>query len=75
MMHFDTKLNYPGKVQLLEMTGGFDNQDLTKQSLNDILKNKFFKHELLNSLKQGKWHYNCGNSCKSQILNNLKKHV
>ena len=75
MMHFDTALNYPGKTRLHDMTGGFDNQDLTKHSLSDILTHKLFKHELVNSLKEGRWHFNCVRNCKSQILDNLKIHV
>jgi MoaA/NifB/PqqE/SkfB family radical SAM enzyme len=75
MMHFDTKNNYFGKTRLIEMTGGIDNQDLTKHSISTILGNKFFDHELKDSLTTGKWHINCARSCKSQILNNIKKHV
>jgi len=75
MMHFDTKNNYVGKTRLIEMTGGIDNQDLTKHSISTILNNKLFKHELANSLTTGKWHFNCVRSCKSEILNNLKNHV
>jgi MoaA/NifB/PqqE/SkfB family radical SAM enzyme len=75
MMHFDTKNNYFGKTRLIEMTGGIDNQDLTKHSISTILNNKLFKHELTNSLTTGKWHFNCVRNCKSQILNNLRIHV
>ena len=75
MMHFDTKLNWPGTTQLHDMTDGFDNQDLTKYSLSDILKHKLFKHELVNSLKEGRWHISCVRNCKSQILDNLTNHV
>jgi hypothetical protein len=53
----------------------FDNQDLTKYSLSDILKHKLFKHELVNSLKEGRWHISCVRNCKSQILDNLTNHV
>ena len=72
MMHFDTKLNYFGTKKFIEMSNGLDNQDLTKYSLSTILKNKLFDHELVKSLKTGKWHSNCVRSCKSQIIENLK---
>ena len=72
MMHFDTQLNYPGRDRLQEMTGGFDNQDLTKYTIGEILNHQFFKTELKTSLQSGNWHLNCARSCKSQILNNLK---
>ena len=72
MMHFDTKLNYPGTKKFIEMSNGLENQDLTKYSLSTILKNKLFDHELVDSLKTGKWHFTCMRSCKSQIIKNLK---
>ena len=75
MMHFDTKIDWPGTTQLRAMTDGFDNQDLTKHSLLDIFQHKLFKYELVNSLKTGRWHINCVQNCKSQILDNLTNHV
>lgn len=72
MMHFDTKLNYPGTEQLREMTGGFDQQDLHLHALSEILQNQFFKHSLRDSLASGQWHFNCVRSCKSQIEKNLQ---
>jgi MoaA/NifB/PqqE/SkfB family radical SAM enzyme len=72
MMHFDTQLDYPGRDRLQEMTGGFDNQDLTKHSMSQILGKQFFAHTLRDSLGKGQWHFNCVRSCKSQITENLK---
>lgn len=72
MMHFDTQLKYPGTKRLREMTGGFDQQDLTIYSMTNILDHQFFKHTLHDSLTQGKWQFNCVRSCKTQILDNLK---
>lgn len=71
-MHFDTQLDYNGKSRLEQMSGGFDNQDLTKQSLTTILNNQLFKTTLIDSLHSGQWHYNCVRNCKNQIINNLK---
>lgn len=72
MMHFDTILNYPGTDQLRMMTGGFDNQDLNKHTMGEILNNKFFSHSLYDSLLNGPLHFNCERSCKSKITQNLK---
>jgi sulfatase maturation enzyme AslB (radical SAM superfamily) len=72
MMHFDTKLNYHGTEQLQEMTGGFDQQDLHRHTLSEILDHQFFKHRLHDSLVKGQWHFNCERSCKSKIIENLK---
>lgn len=72
MMHFDTKLRYPGTYQLQEMTGGFDNQDLNQYTLSQVLNHQFFAHTLYDSLKTDRWHFNCQRSCESQIKENLK---
>lgn len=72
MMHFDTQLKYPGTKRLKEMTGGFEQQDLSLHSLSEILNHKFFNHVLYDSLVQGKWHFNCARSCKATIIENLK---
>ena len=72
MMHFDTQLNYPGRDQLQQLTGGFDNQDLNKYTISQILGKQFFAHTLRDSLVKGQWHFNCVRSCKSQITENLK---
>lgn len=72
MMHFDTKLRYPGTDQLQQMTGGFDNQDLNQYTLSQVLDHQFFARTLYDSLKTDHWHFNCARSCKSQIKENLK---
>jgi MoaA/NifB/PqqE/SkfB family radical SAM enzyme len=72
MMHFDTKLQYPGTKRLQEMTGGFDQQDLNINTMSTILGNQLFANELTDSLRSGNWHLNCVRSCKSQIKENLK---
>jgi MoaA/NifB/PqqE/SkfB family radical SAM enzyme len=71
MMHFDTELKYPGRDQLLELTEGFDNQDISKLPLSVIFEQPFFKNKLLDSFKSGKLQHTCEKSCKSQIENNL----
>ena len=72
MMHFDTQHQYPGTQRLHEMTGGFDQQDLSVHSMTNILNHQFFKYSLHDSLIQGKWQFNCVRSCKTKILDNLK---
>lgn len=72
MMHFDTQLKYFGTKRLNEMTGGFEQQDLSLYPLSEILNHKFFNHVLYDSLVQGKWHFNCARSCKATIIENLK---
>jgi MoaA/NifB/PqqE/SkfB family radical SAM enzyme len=71
MMHFDTEVKYFGRDQLLDLTDGFDNQDLSKLPLSVILDKPFFKNRLLDSFKSGKLHNTCEKSCKSQIQQNL----
>jgi MoaA/NifB/PqqE/SkfB family radical SAM enzyme len=73
MMHFDTELKYFGRDQLLELTDGFDNQDLSKLPLSVILDKPFFKNKLLDSFKSEKLHNTCEKSCKSQIQQNLAR--
>jgi len=72
MMHFDTQNQYSGTERLHEMTGGFDQQDLTIYSMTSILNHQFFHHTLKDSLVQGQWHFNCVRSCKPQIIKNLQ---
>ena len=71
MMHFDTELKYFGRDQLLELTEGFDNQDISKLPLSVIFEQPFFKNKLLDSFKSGKLQNTCEKSCKSQIEHNL----
>jgi MoaA/NifB/PqqE/SkfB family radical SAM enzyme len=73
MMHFDTQLKYHGTDSLRVMADGFDNLSLTNNLLEEILNSKFFNNNLTESLFNGKWHFNCARSCKSQIEENLKK--
>lgn len=72
MMHFDTELKYFGTKHLRTMTGGFDQQDLVKYSISEILNHEFFNSILTDTLKHKKWHFNCARNCKSQILENLQ---
>lgn len=72
MMHFDTKLDYPGKRQLEILTEGLENQSLYYYTLEEVLQNPFFNKNLTTSLKSGNWHFNCERSCAEKIKNNLK---
>lgn len=72
MMHFDTKLDYPGRKQLELLTEGLENQSLYHHTLEEVLQNPFFDKNLTTSLKTGKWHITCAKSCRDPILSNLK---
>jgi len=72
MMHFDTQLNYEGKQKLLNLTGGFEKIDLSKNTLSTILNGEFFKHNLEQSLATNNWHPTCTKSCHALIEENLK---
>lgn len=71
MMHFDTELKYFGRDQLLELTDGFDNQDISKLPLSVIFEKPFFKNKLLDSFQNGKLQNTCLKICKSKIENSL----
>ena len=71
MMHFDTELDYVGRTYLEKLSQGFDNQDLQLNSMEKILDNPLFKHQLEQSLQTGKWHSNCTKNCKQKILTNI----
>lgn len=74
MMHADVEYNYPGKGRLIEMTGGFDQQDLSVHTLETILDHKLFKTELVNTLVNKSWHWTCKKSCKPMLLSNIKSY-
>lgn len=71
MMHFDTQLNYEGKHKLIELTGGFEKIDLSKNNLEKILEGDFFNHKLEQSLENNNWHPTCTKSCRDIIENNF----
>lgn len=73
MMHFETSNNYNGSAYLKKLTNGFDQQDLTLYTLDDILKHDLLRENLENSLRNGKWHSVCTKSCKEHILKNIKQ--
>jgi len=72
MMHFDTENAYFGKDQLTELTEGLENQSLLTNNISQILQNKFFNNNLIDSLSGPKeqWHFNCERSCHDQIVKN-----
>jgi MoaA/NifB/PqqE/SkfB family radical SAM enzyme len=72
MMHFDTENNYYGREQLEKLTDGLENQSLLTNTISQILDNKFFNNNLVDSLMgtEEQWHHNCARSCKSEIIEN-----
>ena len=72
MMHFVTEQNYFGRDDFLKLAGDLKQHDLSVNTLETILNNKFFSESLLNSLKNNNWHYSCANSCGPQINENIK---
>lgn len=75
MMHFDTELKYFGTDQLRNMTGGFEQHDISKLPLSTIFEQPFFKNRLLDSFKTGNLLHTCEKSCQSEIEQNLKELV
>jgi len=73
MMHFVTEQNYFGRDEFLNLAGDLKQHDLSANTLEAILNNKFFSTGLLDSLKHNNWHYSCANSCGAQISENIKK--
>jgi MoaA/NifB/PqqE/SkfB family radical SAM enzyme len=73
MMHFVTEQNYFGRDEFLKLAGDLQQHDLSTNTLETILNNKFFSEGLLNSLKHNNWHHSCANSCGTQITENIKK--
>lgn len=72
MMHFDTENNYFGKDRLVELTEGLDNQSLLTNSISQVLQNKLFNNNLVESLlgPEQQWHFNCERSCHRNIIKN-----
>lgn len=73
MMHFVTEQNYFGRDEFLNLAGDLTQHNLSANTLETVLNNKFFSEGLLNSLKHNNWHYSCANSCGLQINENIKK--
>lgn len=76
MMHFDTENNYFGKDRLVELTEGLENQSLLNNTLTQVLKNKLFGHNLVESLMgpEDQWHFNCVRSCHPHIIKNKREY-
>lgn len=72
MMHFVTEQKYFGRDDFLKLAGDVAHHDLSKNSLNSILHNKFFSTELSNSLTGNQMHYICKNSCLTEVSKNIK---
>jgi sulfatase maturation enzyme AslB (radical SAM superfamily) len=72
MMHFDTKLKYPGTTDLKTLTGGFENQSLMLNTFEQVLGNDLFREKLVDSLSSGQMHYTCSRTCTPDIDENRK---
>jgi MoaA/NifB/PqqE/SkfB family radical SAM enzyme len=75
MMHFDTENNYFGKDRIIELTEGLEHQSLVINTLSQVLENKFFNNNLVDSLlgPVEQWHFNCERSCRDTILENKSR--
>jgi len=74
MMHFVPEQQYFGRDQYLKLAENLDDQCLSTNTLEIILNNSFFKHNLIDSLKSGNWHHVCATSCKKKIINNIAQY-